>query len=231
MKVQVSYQTLQLPPPFAFAYTLKMEFLENELKVKYDLEYLNREDLSREEIEAEGYSEDDDFSWRGSLGKVWVDTLKEGFEKIDLEEESEDFNVYLHVAIEGSRSGLAVHAEDWDYRLQELIQAVYEKSGIEDQLKMRFMHINGAQRNYYELTGSFEHKTCSVGGRELSWDDLQELMADVYTIDFDGEPVAIPDDEGLWIAPDADSDYQLFDIQAGESASKMKKRILHYLES
>lgn len=231
MKVQVSYQTLQLPPPFAFAYTMKLEFLENELKIKYDLEYLNRDEISREEIEEEGYSDDDDYSWRGSLGKVWVDTLKDEFAKIDLEEESEEFSIYLHVEIENGRSGLAVHAEEWDYKLQELIQAIYEKSGIEDKLKIRFMHIHDGKRDYYELTGSFENKTCSVSNKKLSWEDLQELMADVYTIDFEGEPVAIPEENGLWIAPDIDSDYQLFDIQAGENAGKIKKSILGYLDA
>ena len=93
MNVKISYQTLQLPPPFAFAYTLDLIFQEDRLDISYELEFMNRDQISLEEIEEEGYSEDDDFNWKGSLGKVWVDNLQNDLSQIELEDESEEFNV------------------------------------------------------------------------------------------------------------------------------------------
>ena len=54
MNVKVSYQTLQLPPPFAFAYTLDLTFSEDQIDISYALEFMNREDITLEEIEEEG---------------------------------------------------------------------------------------------------------------------------------------------------------------------------------
>ncbi|VXD12057.1 hypothetical protein [Marinoscillum sp. 108] len=233
MKVKVSYQTLQLPPPLAFAYTLEMEFHEEEIKIQYDLEFLNRDEITLEEIEEEGFSENDDYSWTGTLGKAWVEDLYDDLLEVDLEDESEDFNIYLHMEIshDGQEdSGIAVMAEDWDYRLQEVIQAIYEKAGIEDKLKLKFIHQANGERSFYELEGSFEHKTCQINQKDISWDELHQLMSDVYTIDFEGESVEKPSGDGLWIDQDAMSGYQLFDEQAGPKAAKIKSRILDILE-
>ncbi|MEQ8470425.1 MAG: hypothetical protein RIC35_04535 [Marinoscillum sp.] len=226
MTVKVSYQTLQLPPPFAFAYTLELDFKASELHIKYNLEFLNRDDITLEEIEEEGYSKDDDFSWSGTLSKVWVESLKNDLQNIDLEDESEDFNIYLHVEIDNDQSGLAVMAEDWDYRLQELIQAIYEKAGIEDKLKMKIIHLDGSTREFYELEGSFEERNGKVNNRLIEWDDMHQLMSDIYTIDFEGESVEKPNENGLWIDPDGQSGYQHFETQAGPMSNKIKKRIL-----
>lgn len=232
MIVKISYQTLQLPPPFAFAYTLDLDFADDEINIQYHLEFLNREEITQEEIEDEGFSMDDDFSWQGILGKVWAEDLKEDIEHIELEEESEDFNIYLHAEIhnEGKeRSGLAVLAEDWDYRLQELIQAIYEKAGIEAPLHLSVINIDSGTTSKYEVEGSFEHQKSAVNGQPLDWDVLHDVMSDIYTIDFDQEPVKNPKEDGLWINPDGASGYQLFDEQAGPKSASIKKRILKVL--
>ena len=226
MNVKVSYQTLQLPPPFAFAYTLNLTFNEESLDIQYELEFMNREQITLEEIEEEGYSENDDFSWQGSLGKEWVDNLRDDLDQIELEDESEDFNIYLHVEFDDEREGLAVLAEDWDFRLQELIQAIYEKAGLEAKLIMKLMHINGNEHAIYQLEGSFEHLSGSVNNKPIEWEALHELVEDIYTIDFDEEPIEKPNKDGLWIDPDGSGQYQLFDKQAGPKSIEIKSRIL-----
>lgn len=233
MNVKISYQTLQLPPPHAFAYTLDLAFGENEVAITYELEFLNRDDITKEEIEEEGFSEDDDYKWNGTLGAEWAAMLKESLEAIELEDESEDFNIYLHVEINDGderRDGMVVLAEEWDYKLQELIQAIYEKAGIEKPLALLCMAIEGNQRSFYEVKGSFEKRTAWVNKTEISWEALHDLMADIYTIDFDQEAVKKPEKDGLWIDPDGDSGYQRFEDQAGPKADKIKTRILEALD-
>ncbi|MFT6881765.1 MAG: hypothetical protein ACI83W_000733 [Marinoscillum sp.] len=232
MKVKVSYQTLQLPPPHSFAYTLEMNFHADHIDIVYDLEFLNRDEVTDEELEEEGYTKDDNFQWKGSLGQVWVNDLKDDILDVELEEESEDFNTYLHFEIETGEEtmdGLAVLAEDWDYRLQEVIQAIYEKAGIESKLMVKFINKDGAASEYFELTASFEHQTTEVNKKSITWEQLHELMSDMYVINFEEEPQDNPDKNGLWIDPDGQSGYQLFDAQAGPKANKIKSRILSLL--
>ncbi|RED93883.1 hypothetical protein [Marinoscillum furvescens] len=233
MNVKISYQTLQLPPPHAFAYTLDLSFVNDEVQIAYELEFLNRDDISREEIEAEGFSENDDYKWEGTLGNEWASLLHESLQNIELEDESEDFNIYLHVEMSENgetRDGMVVLAEEWDYKLQELIQAIYEKAGIEKPLKMLIQAIAGNQRAFYEVSGSFEKRAARINKTEISWEALHDLMADIYTIDFDQEPVKSPTKDGLWVDPDGESGYQRFEDQAGPKAEDIKKRILQALE-
>lgn len=230
MNVKVSYQTLQLPPPFAFAYTLELNFKADALDIKYALEFMNRDQITLEEIEEEGYSENDDFNWEGSLGKVWVDNLKNDLEHIELEDESDDFNIYLHVEFDDDRQGLAVLAEDWDFRLQELIQAIYEKAGLEAKLIMKLIHIDGKKQSEFVLEGSFEHLSGSVNGQSIDWEELHQLIEDIYTIDFEEEPLTKPSKDGLWIDPEGSGNYQLFDNQAGPKSKEIKARILGRLK-
>ncbi len=231
MNVKISYQTLQLPPPFAFAYTLDLTFHDNGLDLSYALEFMNREELSLAEIEAEGYSENDDFSWNGNLGKVWSENLWNDLSQIELEDESDAFNVFLHLEFDDERQGQAVLAEDWDYRLQELIQAIYEKAGVEATLLMKLLHIEGRERTYYELTGSFENLSGAVNQKPIDWEDLHRLVEDIYTIDFEEKPVGTPNQDGLWIDPDGSGNYQLFEKQAGAKAEEIKQRIIDQLEN
>lgn len=229
MNVKISYQTLQLPPPFAFAYTLDLTFSNDQINISYALEFMNRDQISLEEIEEEGYSENDDFNWEGSLGKVWVDNLQNDLDQIELEDESEDFNTYLHLEFEDGREGLAVLAEDWDFRLQELIQAIYEKAGVEARLIMKLINIDGNERSFYELEGSFENLSGKVNNHAIDWDEFHLLIEDIYTIDFEGDTVRKPEGNGLWIDPDGAGNYQLFDKQAGPKANSIKNRILSRL--
>lgn len=233
MIVNISYQTLLLPPPFAFAYTLKMDFQETEIRIKYDLEFLNRDEITLDEIEAEGYSKNDDYSWQGTLGKEWIDDLKNDLSQIELEEESDDINIYLYAEIKfddgESDSGQVLLAEDWDYRLQELIQAIYEKDGIEEKLKMTCINIEQGKSEPFELTGSFEHRTASINNRPVEWDLFHELVADIYTMEFEDEAVNKPSEDGLWIDPDGKSGYQRFEDQAGPKSDDIKSRIMNVL--
>jgi len=234
MIVNISYQTLVQPPPFAFAYTLELNFEASQVKIKYDLEFLNRDEISPEEIEEEGFSENDDFSWEGSLGKEWVDDLMNDLADVDLEEEEgDDYNIYLHMEIKYDdghvESGTVVLADDWDYRLQEVIQAIYEKAGIEDKLKMTCLDINDGKQDKYILTGSFEHRSAAINDKPIAWDKLHEIIADIYTIEFDQEPVQTPKEEGLWIDPDGMSGFQCFDEQARPKGNQIKERILKEL--
>lgn len=233
MKVKVSYQTLVLPPPHSFAYTLDLEFLDHELKIDYNLEFLNRDEVTLEEIEEEGYSANDDFKWTGTLGREWVEDLADDLLQAELEEENEELDVYLHLEITHNGetdSGLAVLAEEWDYRLQELIQAIYEKAGLEKALQMKIINIQGAQRSYHEINASFVTKSAKLNSKTITWEDLHDIMSQVYIVEYDGESEEKPSKDGLWIDPNGESGYFKFDTENNKEITKAKNILLDLIK-
>ena len=90
MKIKASYQTVQEPPPYAFAYTLEIEIREKEVLVDMQTEYLGREELSFEEIEAEGFSDDDDSHWKVHLPESWINKIHEILDSLKLSASHDD---------------------------------------------------------------------------------------------------------------------------------------------
>lgn len=231
MQVNISYQTLHLPPPFAFAYTLRLEFKSNELLVDFQLEYLNRETLSEDEILDEGYSLEDKFGWTGTLGPEWVKELKTDIANAQLQKETEEHPIWIHFEIANEKSGLVINPDDWEYRLQELIQAIYEKAGHEKPLQMKFIDREKGKSTFYELTGSFATRSCTINQKSIPWQEMQTLMSEVFSMEFEEEWTSKPDEDGLWINPDGISGYQAVEQMAGKRAQSTKKQILKTLQS
>lgn len=210
MKVKISYQTLLLPPPFAFGHTLDMDFQNDELKVAYELEYLNRDTIDQEEIESEGYSMDDNFTWEGTLGEIWCDELLPMLENIDLEPNNSNENIWMHFKInEGGeeKSGLVKDVELWDFKTQELIQAIYEKAKIELPLNMKLILKEGTATTKYVVIGAFEHRKSTVNDKPVAWKEMQEVVETVFSMEFEEEPVKKPKSDGLWVDLSGEGDY------------------------
>ena len=233
MQVTISYQTLHLPPPYAFAYTLRLDFLPEALQIDFQLEYLNRSALTEEEILDEGYSLDDSFQWNGTLDLVWSRELKPAISETDLQEETEeDINIWIHFDVANEKKGLVTNPDEWEYRLQEVIQAIYEKAGHEKPLQMKFVDRQSGKRTFYELTGSFASRQCIINKKSISWQQMQSLMSEVFSMDFEGEWSKNPEDDGLWIDPDGLSGYQAVHHQmSGKKAQVVKNNILKILRS
>jgi hypothetical protein len=61
----IDYSTGSIPPPFNHSYVIDVEFDEDGARVNYLLEYHFREQLTEDELRAEGYTADDDIIWSG----------------------------------------------------------------------------------------------------------------------------------------------------------------------
>ena len=53
MKLTLSYQTQQLPPPFAYATVITIDESNDQIFVTFSLEYLDRASVSDDELRAE----------------------------------------------------------------------------------------------------------------------------------------------------------------------------------
>lgn len=232
MQVNISYQTLHLPPPYAYAYTLFLDFEREHLKVNFELEYLNRDELNDEEILDEGYSLEDKFNWTGLLDHAWNEALETPIANAPLQKETEEeINTWIFFDIINQKSGMVTNPDEWEYRLQELIQAIYEKSGLEKPLKMKFIDRVNGKGTYYELTGSFSTRSCTINNKLISWQRMQTLMNEVFSMEFEEEWVVKPEEDGLWIDPDGASGYQGVHQMASKKAEIIKKNILKILQS
>ena len=184
MKVQFSYQTLLLPPPFAFAYTLAINLDKQQPYIELDFEYLNREEISEEEIISEGYSLETQFSWQGALDPHWKTHIEKQLEGLKLEEHNGDENTHLYARKEANKTseeGYVADVEHWDYQLQELQQAIYEAAKIEAPLKMKIIEDN----HEYLVEASFLSRAFTINGQKLAWEGLSGFLEKVYETPFE----------------------------------------------
>lgn len=229
MNVTFSFQTLQLPPPFAYAYTIELGFEQQELAVDFHLEYLNRDAITAEEILEEGFSTNDDFEWKGSLREVWSQHLKRELNGLKLAKPTDHDPVWIHIKSDKLEGNVA-ETDKWDFLLQELIQAIYEQAKRELPLKMKFINRIKGKSEFYELEGSFANRSCKVNSKPISWEEMQFLMSEVFALDFDGEYTDQPAKDGLWINPNGLSGYQAIE-EISKKTNQLRKQVLKIIKS
>ena len=182
MKLVLSYQTQNLPAPYAYAVVADIE-IADKLVIDFTLTYLDRQDLSDEEIVGEGFTNEDDFSWKGTLGHVWVELINDLVRHNRDDRPMGDF--YLHIA--DDHAGFPDITDD--LIVQELIQAVYEAGGHEAPLSISICEIDRPTT----LIWKFEQHKAFLDQEEIAWNMAYELMQLVYTENLErSKPTKIP---------------------------------------
>ena len=144
MKIHVRYQTLTLPPPYSYQYTLRAELLPQRVAISLDWQYTDRDELSAEEIWEEGFSPDDDFRWQGDLPGVWTPVLNEWVAQthwlpVSPSSDTDALVVSVTPASRPPVEGVPDDVSGWEYQLQELVQATYEAAERERPLRVRYL--------------------------------------------------------------------------------------------
>lgn len=177
-----------MPPPYCYRYTIEIRPAEG-LHINFDIAYYDRDELDPDEIEAEGFSVDDDFRWSGELPAVWrkeserlLENLKEGAAKkgarVKVMQDGK-----LHERSPGDSKQL-------EFFTQELIQAIYETSGKQESLLIRAIHNDGSKSDSYELSISFFTRNARLthnGATKttVSWQKAQKILEQLFSYDFD----------------------------------------------
>ena len=219
----IRYQSAPIvPAPFSHFYTLTLDLVsENELDVDFSITYTDREGMSEEEIEDEGFSVDDDYAWRGPVPAVWIKEFHQilSTSKIIRKREEKEFEDFIEIEIEENEKRVTIYPEDkerWSYFLQEFIQAIFEASEREKPFEMSFLKIDADKRKLLELKASFANKafTLVVDGsapKKLEWGQLQKVMDTVYKAEFveDEASESKPSKNGKYITTGDGLWYQL----------------------
>ncbi|GAB4016590.1 hypothetical protein GCM10028773_10190 [Spirosoma koreense] len=222
-----------MPAPYAYFYTLTIQPVgQKALQVDLAITYPDRDDIDDDELIAEGYTRDDNFSWAGQLPKPWVESLsklltKTRFQPLDedaLDEDDDFWDMTLETE-NGSRQGAPANPDDWQYLIQELMQAAYESVGRERPFELTYLHLNGQQGDQeLRLTASFVERTVTVRNfhdrrehtQTLPWTDLQKVMSNVYEHDFDPEAAQLkrPRRDGHWLNLGGEEWYDVSSLRA-----------------
>jgi hypothetical protein len=214
---RAEYSNYPSPPPYLYQYVLELILKDGVYEARYELVYLEREEIEEDEIFEEGFTLNDDYSWSGKLPEVWIQEFKTLIEKTKDGQESKD-NILLEVETEeGRKSFYPLNDEAWEYFLQEMIQAIYEIDQRESPFELLYKEISPEKEwTEIKLTASFANRKVEAilkgkeGNveKEISWQGLKSLMEIVYLPDYDYEEANakpphkpgkyINTGEGLW---------------------------------
>ena len=199
---EVRYQTAPIvPPPYTHFYTLAFRPAFKEyLHVDLSITYTDREDLDEEDIIGEGFTLDDNYSWSGRLPLTWLETATslirktrlQAFDEDKLTDNDEYFLLTLEQESGGAQSGVPTPKNDWQYFIQELMQAVYEASEREKPFEFTYLDHRSGSPTEVHLTGLFSRREVQVDirrkgrnqTRTLPWNDLQSVMEAIYGVEY-----------------------------------------------
>ncbi|MCC5929740.1 MAG: hypothetical protein JJU28_10875 [Cyclobacteriaceae bacterium] len=213
------YDTTQLPPPFCYRYTLHLRFDPDEVKTNYNHHYYGREELEEEEILEEGFSHNDDFTWKGNLPGIWKSVLLDKIEKSNYrkKKKNSEHEPQLEISLNYADGNEEVkHPDDlrsWEFLLQEVVQAIFELGKKEMPLKISYLFKNEDLQilKVFEMTFAERKSTLTeeVGGKRkypkvLSWDVALRMLRNIYALDYDAEKSLkgeMPSRQGRFIDP------------------------------
>lgn len=218
--VDIAYQTAAIiPPPYAHRYTLRATVNRaEELSVQFSISYLERDELTEDEILSEGFTQEDDFSWEGTLMPAWTQALTDlfaatAFQKTTKSARDDENQFWLSVETRDDDPlppAKPRNREAWEYLSQELIQAIYETAKIESPLKLIYLRKDPKNQDVeLEMNVFFSKRTVrtqmQVGNvknaGELGWDVLNPILKLIYAGEFLAEKAspAPPDHSGRYL--------------------------------
>ncbi|MDZ7935735.1 MAG: hypothetical protein U5M51_12405 [Emticicia sp.] len=194
----LKYQTAEnIPAPFAHAIEINGSF-EQDLELSFELTYLDRDDMTEDELMDEGFTSNDDFTWKGTLPKIWSDvvfgSLKSANELFikSLEPHQDFWQVDFD-----DKSFYPKNTDAFKYLIEELQQAVYEKAGREAPLNLTFLKNQSGENIETAVSASFierklqlVHTNLIDGTSEtkvLAWDELNFILKNTFSGEFEAE--------------------------------------------
>jgi hypothetical protein len=159
---------------------------------------LQQVQLTEDDIFDEGFSSNDDFTWKGTLPKVWSDVVFGGLKSANelFIKSLEPHQDFWQVDFNG-KSFYPKNTDAFKYLIEELQQAVYEKAGREAPLKLTFLkHQSGENVEVFVSASFIERKLLLVRKniidglsetKVLAWDELNFILKNTFSGEFEAE--------------------------------------------
>ena len=122
-----------VPPPYHLEAVFRFsDFLSPNPKVSMDIQYLEREEFSREELLGEGLTEENSFQWSGAISLAWRNRLAVNFEKYKSGScNPKDSEPFITMELADTTTRVPRFLEMEEGLFQEFMQAIFEVAGKE----------------------------------------------------------------------------------------------------
>jgi hypothetical protein len=197
----LKYQTAEnLPAPFAHAIEINGVIAQGvpNLEISFELTYLDREEFTEEELAEEGFTMNDNFSWKGTLPKIWSDVVFGNLKSANVLhiKSLEPHQEFWQVDFEG-KIFYPKDTEQFKYLIEELQQAVYEKAEKESPLKLTFLKNQSGENIEVNIKASFVErkleysrnniKDAQIESKILDWEELNFVLKNTFSGDFEAD--------------------------------------------
>jgi hypothetical protein len=195
----LKYQTAEnLPAPFAHAIEINgvIEQGVSHLELSFELTYLDREEFTEDELAEEGFTINDNFSWKGTLPKIWSDIVFGNLKSANVLhiKSLEPHQEFWQVDFE-EKAFYPKDTEQFKYLIEELQQAVYEKAEKESPLKLTFLKNQSGEHIEVNISASFVErkleythnniKEAQIETKILDWEELNFILKNTFSGDFE----------------------------------------------
>lgn len=187
--LHIQFQTNELtPPPFSHALEFLLKESTKGVQVKFERTYLERDTLSLDEIEEEGFTENDNLTLNCILDVIWWKALENALEESTFQDKSsikeeEDFLLI--------NNKYPKNVEHWLLLTEQLQQAILEKCEKEEALKIEVCRVDTSQKTFFEFNARFSQRLFFlVSGKKqhsYPWNKLQDFLKDFFTADIRAE--------------------------------------------
>lgn len=197
----LKYQTAEnLPAPFAHAIEINGVISQDvqHLEISFELTYLDREEFTEDELAEEGFTINDNFSWKGTLPKIWSDVVFGNLKSANVLhiKSLEPHQEFWQVDFE-NKSFYPKDTEQFKYLIEELQQAVYEKAEKESPLRLTFLKNQSGELIEVDVQASFVERKLEFKRNDLNnaqnetkilpWEELNFILKNTFSGDFEGD--------------------------------------------
>lgn len=187
-KLTLEYDSGIIPPPYSHVFHLELDWSESILKVKLDLHYTDRDELSEQEILDEGFTLADDYHFEGELNSIWINPVQELLAETKWSPRQLDEGGIILYLNEESIPKTPLSQEVWQLMAQDLIQAIYESTKKEAPLHVNYRLVTKEKTIDCTITVHFSDRTVILEQGEkseaLNWDYSIQLMKLIFTPDY-----------------------------------------------
>ncbi len=187
----IEYDSGIIPPPHSHVFRLQMDLDSKPFQVELNLHYTDREDLTEDEIYDEGFSLNDDYTFKGEVDQVWKDVFQKSYQGAKWSGKSlHDAGITI-TSIEDGKTGkpkVPADQEVWLILAQDLIQAIYETNKKELPLIINYRLVENESIRDCSIEVKFSNRTVlfTEAGKtkNLNWDFTIQLMKLIFTPDY-----------------------------------------------
>jgi hypothetical protein len=207
-----------VPPPFSHVYTLGGN-LQGPFVLDYSIYYTDRDELSEEEIADEGFGPNDDRQCSGQIADVWQQEVAKLLARTREAKQLHPGASTLILQLTKPGGNIVElrpgNQPEWEYLLQELIQALLESAKLERPLHLEFLANQTGQAHHFRVDISFAERQGALRLGQASptpmpWPTCKELMKLTFSLDLDPDQAQpkLPKGTGFFISPAEGEWYQ-----------------------